>query len=398
MRRCAVTCGCLLVLALALLAVHAGCRSTTGRTGSLEGTVRDAVTTAVIDDAEVTVGAATARTDARGQFTMDEIDVGDRPVTVTAPGYRTLTQTVTIQAGDNTVDLELIRLGGGTDGGLADGPKGDGPRPDGPVQHDGGQDGPSCAGNSCTYGYAYGQCCAAAPYCANYSGASSLVCRSTCGALNERCGYHTDCCNNNCVSGYCAEPSCAGDSCTYGYAYGQCCADAPYCANYSGASSLVCRSTCGALNERCGYNTDCCNSNCVSGYCAQPSCSGSACTYGYYYGGCCATEQYCVNYNGASSLVCRSTCGAVNERCAYATDCCNNNCVSGYCSCAGTSCTAGYANGGCCASAPYCINYYSQPTYCRATCGAASEHCQAAGDCCSGVCTYNSGAGWNTCN
>ena len=393
MRRRAARCGCLLVLA-ALFAVHAGCRSTSDHTGTLAGTVRDAASKTPIDNATVTIGAATAYSDPAGHFTMEELEVGNRSVTVEAPGYQTLTKTVPIQAGDTSEVFELQPLGA-NDGGATDGPV----QQDGGQQDAGQQDAGVCSGNSCTYGYAYGQCCATAQYCVNYSGASSLVCRSTCGAVGERCGYNTDCCNSNCVSGSCAAPSCSGNSCTYGYAYGQCCADAPYCVNYSGASSLVCRSTCGAVGERCGYNTDCCNSNCVSGSC---SCAGNSCTYGYAYGQCCAAAPYCVNYNGATSLVCRSTCGAINERCGYNTDCCSSSCVSGYCaaaSCTGNACTYGYAYGGCCASQPYCISYYSvaQQT-CSATCGAASQHCTYNTDCCSGICTYNSGAGWNTCN
>ena len=123
MRRHVVACGCLLALALALLA---GCRSGTGRTGSLAGTVQEAATNAPIGDAEVTVGAATARTDARGSFTIDELEVGDRSATVTAPGYHTLTKTIPIEAGDNTVVFEL-RPVGDVDGGAMDGPVGDAP-------------------------------------------------------------------------------------------------------------------------------------------------------------------------------------------------------------------------------------------------------------------------------
>ncbi len=51
-------------------------------------------------------------------------------------------------------------------------------------------------------------------------------------------------------------------------------------------------------------------------------------------------------------------------------------------SCSGTVCTAGYANGGCCASAPYCTG--SSMTVCSATCGTVFAACQATSDCCSG--------------
>jgi hypothetical protein len=340
MRRCAVTWGCLLLLAPALLALHAGCRSTSVSSGSLTGTVRDAATNGPIENAEVAVGAATTLTDAGGRFTLDELELGDRPFTITATGYQILKKTVTIEAGENTVVFELLPHAR-TDGGLADGAAHDGPQQQDAGQRDAAQhDAASCVGTACTYGYTY---------------------------------------------------------------YGGCCASAPYCANYYGASSLVCRTTCGAVNERCATGYDCCNSNCVSGYCAAPSCSGNTCTGGYYdYSGCCADAPYCANYNGASYLVCRSTCGAANERCYSNGDCCSNSCVSGYCaaaSCAGNTCTGGYWNGGCCASQPYCLAYYSvATTTCQATQGSATQHCSTNYDCISNSCTYKNPPGWNTCN
>jgi len=324
----------LALLAALWLVAPAGCRPTSGFTGSLTGTVQDLASAAVIPRAEVTMGAASARTDDDGQFVFEDLPIGNLLALVSAPGYRTQTQTVVIEVGDNRVVFKLRRQVLG-DGGVGDGPAGDGPAP-----RDGGQRDAqsSCVGSGCTYGLEYGGCCAAAPYCVNYSGAAALVCRATCGAVSERCGYGADCCNGSCVSGYCAQPTCAGTGCTYGYYYGGCCEAAPYCANYSGAGSLVCRTTCGGLGERCAYGTDCCSGSCVSGACAQPSCGGVACAYGYPYGGCCASE-------------------------------------------------------------PYCISYYSvATTTCSATCGQPSQHCQQPSDCCSGSCTFNSSAGWNICD
>jgi hypothetical protein len=397
MRCRVVACGCLLALALAL---HAGCRSSSDQTGRLTGTVRDSTTKSPIDNAEVTVGAATAFTDSRGAFLMEELEVGERSATVAAAGYHTLTKAVTIDAGNNTAVFDVVRLGN-TDGGQTDGPQSDGP------QQDAGQnDGGICSGNSCTYGlYSGGGCCATAPYCANYNGSSYLICRSTCGAVNERCSGNGDCCNGYCAGGYCAQPSCAGTSCTYGYygGYGGCCADSPYCTNNYGYSYSICRSTCGAVNERCATGYDCCNSNCVSGYCAEPSCASNTCTYGYYdYTGCCASAPYCTNYNGSSYMICRATCGATSERCYSNGDCCSSYCLSGYCavaSCAGTACTYGYAYGQCCATQIYCVNSYGATALvCRATCGATYERCGYNTDCCNGTCAYNSTYGQVLCN
>jgi hypothetical protein len=362
MRRRAVTWGCLLLLAPTLFALHAGCRSTSISTGSLAGTVRDAATNDPIEGAEVAVGAAATLTDAGGRFTLDELELGDRPFTVTATGYQVLKKTVTIEAGDNTVVFELLPHAR-TDGGLPQ---------DAPVQHDAAQhdaaqnDAATCSGASCTYGYAYDQCCYQAQYCV------ANACRATCGSVGERCGYHSDCCQGNCVSGYCATPSCAGNACSYGYAYNGCCYEAQYCVSYSG--SLACRASCGNTNERCAYASDCCSGlTCTSNYCVAPTCAGNTCTYGYYTGGgCCTAAPYCTNPSGYSYSSCRATCGNVGELCSGAGDCC--------------------------ASAPYCRNYYSQPTICQTTCGAASNHCVSNSDCCSNSCTYNSSAGWNTCN
>ncbi|HEY3351975.1 MAG TPA: hypothetical protein VGQ83_01880 [Polyangia bacterium] len=278
----------------------------------------------------------------------------------------------------------------GADGGAGDGGARDGGARDGGARDAGGcgagthDCSGSCVSNS-DVAHCGSQCTPCVPPTYGTATCNGTSCGFTCGSGYQVCGSA------------CCAASCSGTGCTYGYTYGGCCADSPYCATYAGGA-LTCRNYCGNIGERCGYGTDCCNSNCVGGYCAQPSCAGTGCTYGYTYGGCCADSPFCVSSSG--SLTCRNYCGNVGERCGYGTDCCNNNCVGGYCaapSCLNQACTAGYAHGGCCATEPYCVNYYSQPTQCRSACGGASNHCQANSDCCSGVCTYNAGAGWNTC-
>jgi hypothetical protein len=110
--------GGLIVLA-SLLAAHAGCRSTSDQTGTLVGTVKAAVSKSPIDNARITIGEATAYSDEAGLFRMEELTLGDRSVTIEAPGYHALTKTVAIKAGENTELFEL-QLEGASDGGASE--------------------------------------------------------------------------------------------------------------------------------------------------------------------------------------------------------------------------------------------------------------------------------------
>jgi hypothetical protein len=253
---------------------------------------------------------------------------------------------------------------------------------------------PTCAGDACSAGQGAGGCCADAPDCVG-PGGGALQCAAACGALNDRCAGTSDCCSSlSCTGGFCAYPTCAGSFCNTNYNYGGCCQAAPNCVNNS------CTGQCGQLHDYCYMDSDCCNGVCVTDgtdaytHCTA-ICASQSCTYGFASGGCCPSAQYCVNYS------CSPSCGASGAACGADSDCCYpDTCANGSCSnsqCSGQTCSAGHASGGCCANAPYCTSYYSQPQRCAVSCGQASMRCSSAGDCCSGNCAINNSDGLLHC-
>ncbi len=195
-----------------------------------------------------------------------------------------------------------------------------------------------------------------------------------CAAQGKNCGYVPDGCGNTLYCGACS----SGQTCGGG--------GAP---NVCGCQPW----TCSQLGKNCGYVSNGCGSTVWCGSCP----SGQTCGGSGYANVCGCTPR---------------TCSAQGYSCGYASDGCGGSiycgsCASGYAcssgtcvqvSCSGNGCNAGYYQGGCCSSAPYCVNYYSQPTKCSATCGWASAHCQANSDCCSGSCKFNASAGWYICD
>jgi hypothetical protein len=188
---------CLWLAVVPLCAGLAGCRSTgTGSSASLAGTVTDFVTAQPVVGAEVDLGHGSAPTDQQGRFAFDTVEVGTRQISVSASGYDPLTQSVEIEAGKNTVNLQLHLWGSG-DGGTPDGPgQHDAGQQDGPGQHDAGQhDGPGQQDGPC--------------------GGGALLCGGTCatcpaGATATQCSGST-CIATACTGGYrlCGSACCA---------------------------------------------------------------------------------------------------------------------------------------------------------------------------------------------
>ena len=97
-----------------LSALMAGCGGDAGPsgpapTGTLSGTVRDAVSQSAIANASVKVGTATTQTTASGQFQLQNVAVGSVSVSVDAPGFDGYAATIAIQAGTNSHDVSLSR-------------------------------------------------------------------------------------------------------------------------------------------------------------------------------------------------------------------------------------------------------------------------------------------------
>ena len=79
------------------------------RTGSLTGTITDRNTGETLVGATVMVSELErgAPADINGEYTITDIPVGSYTVTVSYIGYRTLTETVEIEAGENVFNAQL---------------------------------------------------------------------------------------------------------------------------------------------------------------------------------------------------------------------------------------------------------------------------------------------------
>lgn len=75
-------------------------------TATVSGVVED-TTGAAIEDATVSIGSATATTDADGQYELRDLPVGSATITTGATGFVTRTDTVSLVAGANVHDVVL---------------------------------------------------------------------------------------------------------------------------------------------------------------------------------------------------------------------------------------------------------------------------------------------------
>ncbi|MDP8285141.1 MAG: carboxypeptidase regulatory-like domain-containing protein, partial [Candidatus Electryonea clarkiae] len=77
---------------------------------SLEGTVSDGETGDLVEDAIVRAGAVRDTTDANGNYFIDDVLSGERTVIVTHTDYSRHVEEIEIEAGENTLDMELFPL------------------------------------------------------------------------------------------------------------------------------------------------------------------------------------------------------------------------------------------------------------------------------------------------
>lgn len=207
-----------------------------------------------------------------------------------------------------------------------------------------------------------------------------------CQAMGAQCGLNEQCCNGlSCDNGTCAPINCVLDRCSAGFAAGGCCSRAPYCGIAVGAKVKTCSTTCIAENQGCGESSDCCSGLvCTNGFCTRSTCSGSSCSVT---APCCAQSAFC-----QAGGTCGATCVGEAQPNGAETACCvglansTSNTCERYPFCAYSICTQGFAQGGCCAEAPYCTATGNLAgRVCLGICGGEGNACGADTDCCDGL-------------
>ena len=254
-----------------------------------------------------------------------------------------------------------------------------------------------------------------------------------CVANNKFCGYgpvnlahyeaptyYGECCEGECVNGYCtkqckitgscsnASDCCSGYECREGQCRqpcknsGSCSSNSDCCAGYFCNQSMQCAKPC-ATSGPCAKNADCCpsffcgsNMQCIlepkcvpnRGYCNNTGqcCSGLACVDGVcantscgWGTACNSTSQCCAGlYCGQNGICNPQKCTEVGGVCNITADCCfnrrceNNTCMNMTCallneSCVSLSCCQGFS----------CLNYQcSVPCKISGVCSRESDCCQ----------------------
>lgn len=213
-------------------------------------------------------------------------------------------------------------------------------------------------------------------------GDGGLICQ----AQGQQCGLNEQCCAGlSCENGSCEPVNCVLDRCSAGFAAGGCCSRAAFCGIAPGGKVKTCASACIAENQGCGESSDCCSGLvCTNGFCTRTTCSGSSCSVN---APCCAQSAFC-----QSGGTCGATCvgeglpnGAETACCTGLANSTSNTCER-YPFCAYSICTQGFAQGGCCADAPYCTASGNLAgKVCLGICGGEGNSCGADTDCCDGL-------------
>jgi dienelactone hydrolase len=77
--------------------------------GTLSGVVREAGTETPLSDITVQLGNVQTTTDQDGRFAFQEVPVGSMTLQVSMEGFDAYTQRIVVEAGDNSVDISLVR-------------------------------------------------------------------------------------------------------------------------------------------------------------------------------------------------------------------------------------------------------------------------------------------------
>lgn len=192
---------------------------------------------------------------------------------------------------------------------------------------------------------------------------------SCCKPDGTSCMSNADCCNINCIDGFCGGFQCieAGDDCEE---------DFECCTKRCEPDGTCADQACAPLQSACAFNVECCSGYCNlgdgtgPGQCQEPPCGpvGSLCEgddeccseqcvfnsadVGFCSLGQCLPEgASCDPTNASGDLCCegscdpaffqcRSECQSPNESCNTDGECCNSNCDAGFCACTldGESC------------------------------------------------------------
>lgn len=276
--------------------------------------------------------------------------------------------------------------GGGTavGGGVAGGSMAGGAA--GGVQGGGSAVGGGLAGGSAVGGGAAGGASAGGAAAGGTAGGAvgdgGLICQPQ----GVQCGFSEQCCAGlACENGTCEPLNCVMDRCGAGFAAGGCCSRAAFCGIAPGARVKTCSATCIAENQGCGESSDCCSGLlCTNGFCTRTTCSGSTCSVN---SPCCSQSAFC-----QSTGTCGATCVGEGVANGAETACCvglansTSNTCERYPFCAYSICTQGFAQGGCCADAPYCTATGNLAgKVCLGICGGEGNACGADTDCCDGL-------------
>jgi hypothetical protein len=189
-----------------------------------------------------------------------------------------------------------------------------------------------------------------------------------CAALGESCANNLDCCSNRCTDMLCA----AGDG---GCGQGGAICDGDFACCSGSCLNGFCEGagpTCHATGDACTSDPECCSGRCESMRCARlPLCraSGEPCTF----------SSQCCSGDCGSGGYCRPIrwCKVAFEPCGTATDCCSGRwrLIDGFRSCEPL--------GGCSSSGPV-LNQKGDVSL-------WGELCESNGDCCSNLCTPDTG-------
>jgi hypothetical protein len=263
-----------------------------------------------------------------------------------------------------------------------------------------------------------GEGCAVAADCCSLGCDGTLCVASLCLVGGESCTAPAQCCSNRCVGGGCESGGAclpAGEDCSTGGS-GSCCS--MNCAEASdGRMRCLGLGRCRAEGEVCRENGDCCNYQCVDGFClVQPECdvAGEACETN----AACCSSLCADDGSGYRSCQYLGGCRPFGELCRSDGECCNNPANDGPgvcvtvaegigrcenptgCAPAGELCGPGYHT--CCRCATpmsepgcpnpdaslFCLDTVFGVSRCFSDdCVLEGGPCDAPEDCCGGVCT-----------
>jgi len=231
-------------------------------------------------------------------------------------------------------------------------------------------DGGQCCSNWCNYD-------ADNSDCGSCGDCLTGVCLNDKKALSVACSSASECCSNNCSGGYCVSSSA---DCTPGATSNDCTPCGTKTCQTNGLWG-TCLNVKKALSIACSSASECCSNNCSSGYCVS---SSADCTPGATSSDCLPCGTKTCQTNGFWGT-CQSVKKALGVACSSSPECCSNNCSGGYCVSSSADCTPGATSNDCtpCGTKTCQTNGFWGICPSKLSNG---EICSLSSDCCSGNC------------